>query len=169
MPLGLWKSKWEIHREDMERRSAEHREYIERYREECEKQRAEHRQAMDRHRAETERRDAEHRERMECLAEEMRDERAASEGRWLKLGEEARELREKYDHELTETRRFNREMLTRLDKAFANLQTTLGLMGDEIIAMRGEIHELKGAVDAQTEAIMKLVDRFEDPEGRPPV
>lgn len=138
MPLGLWKSKWEIHREDMER-----------------------------YREETERREAEHRERMERLAEEMQEERAASEGRWLQLGEEARELREKYDHELTETRRFNREMLTRLDKTFANLQTTLGLMGDEIIAMRGELHELKGAVDAQTEAIMKLVDRFEGPEGRP--
>jgi hypothetical protein len=35
--------------------------------------------------------------------------------------------------------------------------------------MRAEIHELKGAVDAQTEAIMRLVDRFEDPQGRPPV
>ena len=46
--------------------------------------------------------------------------------------------------------------------------TTLQLMGDEIIAMRGEIHELKDAVDAQTAAILKLVDRFEDPQGRPP-
>lgn len=35
--------------------------------------------------------------------------------------------------------------------------------------MRQEIHEPRGAVDAQTQAILRLVDRFEDPEGRPPV
>jgi predicted nuclease with TOPRIM domain len=122
MPLGLWKSKWEIHREDMVR-----------HREESERRSAEHRTEMDRYR------------------------------------EETAELREKYDRELAETRRFNREMLVRLEKTYASLGTTLGLMSDEIIAMRGEIHELKGAVDAQTEAIVKWVDRFEEPDGRPPV
>jgi kinesin family protein 4/21/27 len=180
MPLGLWKSKWEIHREDMARLSAEHREDMERYREECEqraaehredmeryreeseRRAAEHREEMDRHRAETERRHAEYRERMERFSEEMREERAAAEGRWLQLGEETSELREKYDHELAETRRFNREMLTRLDKTYANLAMTMQLVVDEL-------HELKLTVRAQTDAIMKLVDRFEDPEGRPPV
>jgi hypothetical protein len=32
-----------------------------------------------------------------------------------------------------------------------------------------ELGELKEAVRAQTAAIMKLVDRFEDTDGRPPV
>jgi predicted nuclease with TOPRIM domain len=158
MPLGLWKSKWEIHREDMARQ-----------REEAERRSAEHDKKMARLTEESERRSAEHREKMDRFYEEMREERAAAESRWLQLGEETGELREKYDRELAEARRFNREMLTRLEKTYAHLGTALGVMGDEVIAMRGEIHELKGAVDAQTEAIMKLVDRFEDPEGRPPV
>jgi RNA binding exosome subunit len=89
--------------------------------------------------------------------------------KWETLAEELREQRADYAREVAEARVFNRELLIRLEKTYANLGTTLGLMGDEMIAMRGEIHELKGAVDAQTEAIMKLVDRFEDSGGRPPV
>jgi len=190
MPLGLWKSKWEIHREDM----ARHREDIERHREECERRSeecerrsaehdekmerlakiserrsTEHREEMERHRKEAEQRDAKHHERMERFSEEMRAERAAAEIRWLQLGDETSELRKKYDRELAETRRFNRKMLTQLDKTYTGLTTALGLLGDEMIAMRGDINELKGSVDAQTEAIMKLVDRFEDLGGRPPV
>jgi hypothetical protein len=132
MPLGLWTSKWEIHREDMAR-----------------------------YREESERRDAEHQERMERFAEEMREERAAAEGRWLQLGEETHELRERYDRELAETRRLNREMLARLDKTYANLTATMQLVVDEL-------HELKLTVRAQTEAILKLVDRFEGWERRWP-
>jgi chromosome segregation ATPase len=140
MPLGLWKSKWVIHREDMEQRGTEHR------------------QEMDRQREKTER-----------FFAEMRAERAKSDERWAEVREECRELRTDYDRELAETRLFNRELLVRMEKTYGNLGTTLHLMGDEMIAMRGEIHELKHSVDAQTAAILKLVDRFEDPGGRPPV
>jgi|GEM_PF-2944401 len=125
MPFGLWKSKWEIHREESARL------------------------------------DAEHRERMERFSEEMREERAAAEGRWLQLGEETSELRAKYDRELAETRRFHREMLAQLDKTYTNLTATMQLVVDEL-------HELKLTVRAQTEAIMKLVDRFEAWERRWP-
>lgn len=83
MPLGLWKSKWEIHREDMEREAAE-------------------------------------------------------------------------------ARQFNRELLIRMEKTYANLGVTLELMGERIEANTEE-------VKAQTDAIMRLVDRFEGSEGRPPV
>ncbi|MBS1891043.1 MAG: hypothetical protein JST59_07110 [Actinobacteria bacterium] len=62
MPLGLWKSKWEIHREDMarhreesEKRSAEHADKMERYREESEKRNAELLEKYDRELAETRR------------------------------------------------------------------------------------------------------------------
>lgn len=140
MPLGLWKSKWEIHREDMER-----------------------------FREDTARRDAEWREEKDRSDADYRVERMKSDERWLELREETRDLRVDYDRELAETRRFNRELLTRLEKTYANLGTTLGLLGDEILAMRGEIHELKSAVDAQTKAILRLVDRFEETDGRPPV
>jgi len=93
----------------------------------------------------------------------------ARKSKWEIVVEELRDQRADYTREVAETRIFNRELLIRLEKTYAGLGTTLSLMGDEIIAMRGEIHELKGAVDAQTDAIMKLLDRFEDPGGRPPV
>jgi hypothetical protein len=144
MPLGLWKSKWEIHREDAER-----------YREEADARDAKHREEAKERDATRSEEAKEHRERMERFSEEMREERKASEGRRLRLGE-------KYDRELAETRRFNREMLTRLDETYANLTATMQLVVDEL-------HEVKLTVRAQTEAILKLVDRFEDPGGRPPV
>jgi hypothetical protein len=42
-------------------------------------------------------------------------------------------------------------------------------MGEQILAMREEVHENTDAVRALTEVILRLVDRFEDAEGRPPV
>jgi chromosome segregation ATPase len=154
MPLGPWKSKWEIHREDMER-----------FREDMGRRDAEFREETDRR----DRRDVEHRQEWERRDAEFRDSRIESDERWIELKEETRELRADYDRELAETRRFNRELLIRLEKTYTNLGSTLQLMGDEIIAMRGEIHDLKSAVDAQTKAILRLVDRFEDTDGRPPV
>jgi chromosome segregation ATPase len=129
MPLGLWKSKWEIHREDVER----YREAVERYREDTERYR-----------------------------EEMREERARSDAEFRDLRSRSDALRADYNSEIEETRRFNRELLIRMEKTYANLRETLELVGDEL-------GELKAAVNAQTRAILKLVDRFEDPEGRPPV
>jgi chromosome segregation ATPase len=111
MPLGLWKSKWEIHRED-----------VDRYREEARR-----------------------------FREEMREVR-----------EETRDLRADYDHEVAESRLFNRELLIRLEKTYENLGTTLKHMGEQIDANTEEVR-------AQTQAILKLVDRFEDTNGRPPV
>jgi seryl-tRNA synthetase len=122
MPLGLWKSKWEIHREDMER-----------------------------FREEVDRRDVEY-----------RGDRARSDERWVELQEETRDLRADYNGEIAETRLFNRELLARLEKTYGNVGATMELVGDEV-------HELKAAVDAQTEAILRLVDRFEGTDGRPPV
>jgi hypothetical protein len=114
MPLGLWKSKWEIHREDMTLFWAE----------------------MDRRREEADR-------------------------RWAEVQEKSDVLRSDYDRELAETRLFNREILLRMEKTYANLNATLVYVGEELA-------ELKAAVNAQTEAIMKLVDRFEEWEKRQP-
>lgn len=133
MPLGLWKSKWEIHREDMER-----------------------------WREEAERRDREWREENQRFRAETREERERSDAHWLGVREECRELRSDYDRELAESRTFNRELLIRLEKTYGDLNATMGYVVDEL-------HELKAAVTAQTQAIMRLVDRFEDTGGRPPV
>lgn len=48
-----------------------------------------------------------------------------------------------------------------MEKTYANLNATLVYVGEELA-------ELKAAVNAQTEAIMKLVDRFEEWERRRP-
>ncbi len=129
MPLGVWKSKWEIHREDMDR----------------------YREDIERHREESEQRDAEYRG-------ELREQRLRSD----LIAAETRDLRADYERELSETRVFNRELLLRMEKTYANLNASLVYVGEEL-------SELKAAVRAQTDAIMRLVDRFEEPEGRPPV
>jgi hypothetical protein len=51
------------------------------------------------------------------------------------------------------------EVLLRMEKTYANLNATLMYVGEELA-------ELKAAVNAQTEAIMKLVDRLEEWEKR---
>jgi hypothetical protein len=137
MPLGLWKSKWEIHREDMTRFWAE----TDRRHEEVQAQ-------MDRRDREFEE------ERSSRAARE-----AVSNSRWTELREKSDELRSDYNRELAEMRRFNTEVLLRMEKTYANLNATLVYVGEELA-------ELKAAVNAQTEAIMKLVDRFEEWEKR---
>lgn len=107
MPLGLWKSKWEIHREEMDRREAERR-------------------------AETERREA------------------------------------KWSEERAESSRRHDEVMAQLKENDRNLTAMLKMVTDELIALRREVHELTDAVHAQTEAILRLIDRFDEFEGRPP-
>jgi hypothetical protein len=48
-----------------------------------------------------------------------------------------------------------------MEKTYANLGTTLQYVGEEV-------GELKAAVRAHTTAVLKLVDRFEEWDGRPP-
>ena len=59
-------------------------------------------------------------------------------------------------------------MLARLQKNEKNIEAALKLMGEQIVAMRKELHECTDAVKAQTQAIFRLVDRFEDPDGQTP-
>lgn len=159
MPLGPWKSKWETHLEEMRARD-------ERFRTETktrdERLRTETKTRDEKFRAEMKERDAkrdqeakEHRERMERFSEEARQERAASEERWLKLSE-------KLDRELAETRRFNRQMLTRLERTYASLDSSLKLMGERIESNTEEVR-------AQTKAIFSLLDHFKGANGGPAV
>ncbi len=93
---------------------------------------------------------------MTRLCAEMDRQRGQAERRWEDLQERSDASRPDYD---AETQRFNREVLLRMEKTYANLNATLVYVGEELA-------ELKAAVNAQTEAIMKLVDRFEDWEKR---
>jgi hypothetical protein len=125
MPLGLWKSKWEIHREDMKR-------YF----------------------AELDRRHAEWREERGRSEERFREERARSEQWWTEFREESRAQ--------------HAELLARLDRNERNIVAMLQTMIDELRAVRREVREATDAVSAGTEAIFKLIDRFDEFEGRPP-
>jgi hypothetical protein len=97
-----------------------------------------------------------HREDMTRLWAEMDQQRREAGVRWRELRERSDASRADYD---AETRLFNSEVLLRMDKTYANLNATLVYVGEELA-------ELKAAVKAQTEAIMKLVDRFEEWEKR---
>jgi hypothetical protein len=171
MAFGLWKSRWEIHREDMAR-----------HREESERRSAEHREEMDRRSKDAELREVKHDEKMERLFADLREDRAAAEERWLQLGDRTGGLLEKYDRELAETRHFNRQMLTRLEKTYFNLGTSLGLVGEQMgfvgeqMGLVGEKLDLMGQrieanteeVKAQTDAIFRLLDHFKGSDGGPP-
>jgi hypothetical protein len=121
MPLGLWKSKWEIHREEMARRDAEWREW----RTKSDEQWAEWRA-----------------ERAEAKAE-----RAKADAEW----------RERHD-----------ELMARLEENHRETMAAFKIAIDELRAVRGGVHDLIDAVKANTEAILKLIDRFDECEGRPP-
>jgi chromosome segregation ATPase len=161
MPLGLWKSKWEIHREDMTRFWSEMDRRHEEVKKEAERRRIEFEAQMQK-------RDGEFQSQIErwTKLQEESDRRWAelqekSDRRWTELQEKSDALREDYNRELAESRQFNREVLLRMEKTYANMNATLVYIGEELA-------ELKAAVKAQTEAIMKLVDRFDEWEGRAP-
>jgi hypothetical protein len=87
---------------------------------------------------------------------EMERQRSEADRRRTELQQKPNATRADYD---AETRLFNSEVLLRMERTYANLNATLVYVGEELA-------ELKAAVNAQTEAIMKLVDRFEDWEKR---
>jgi hypothetical protein len=96
------------------------------------------------------------REEMTRLQADMDREREEAELRWKALQENPNVSCADHDAEM---RRFNTEVLLRMEKTYVNLNATLVYVGEELA-------ELKAAVNAQTEAIMKLVDRFEEWEKR---
>ena len=114
MPFGLWKSKWEIYREEMDRRHAEWQK-------------------------DQDRRDAEW--RTYC---------AKSDEQWA-------EWRERHD-----------ELIARIDKNQQETMAAFEIVIKELRGLRREVHDLTDAVNANTEAILKLIDRFDECEGRPP-
>jgi hypothetical protein len=71
--------------------------------------------------------------------------------------------------EVQEARLFNRELLIRLEQTYANLGGALAGMGATLDRMGDRIDTNTEEVKAQTQAILKLVDRFKEPNGRPPV
>jgi chromosome segregation ATPase len=125
MPLGLWKSRSEICREEMDRRHAERQK-------------------------ETDRRDAEW--RTYC---------AKSDEQWA----EWRAERAKADAEWRES---HAELLNRMDENQRETMAAFKIVIEELRGLRREVHDLIDAVDANTEAILKLIDRFDEWEGRPP-
>jgi hypothetical protein len=78
-------------------------------------------------------------------------------------------LHEQINREAAEARQFNRELLIRLEKTYANLGITLDLMGGQLELMGQRIEANTEEVKAQTKAIMQLLDHFKGSNGGPPV
>jgi hypothetical protein len=129
MPSGLWKSEWQLLREDLNRRDQEWREDLRRRDEQREQERREWR-------VESEARDQEWREWRDA-SEARADER-------------------------------HRELIATLDENGRNIETALEVMTREIVGMRTEVHECTDSVKSQTEGLFRLIDRFDEFEGRRP-
>jgi hypothetical protein len=121
MPLGLWKSKVEIYREENDRRHAEWRE-------------------------EMDRRDAE----------------------WAEWKAERAKVDDERRAESEESRRRYEAFMARIDDNQRETMAAFKIAIDELRAVGREVHDVVDAVNASTEAILRLIDRFDDWEGRPP-
>jgi hypothetical protein len=146
MPLGLWKSKWEIHREEMAI-----------YRQENDRRHAEWREQMDRREAEW---------------AEWKAERAKVNEEWRAKDEDWKAERAKADEEWRakdeESRRRHDALMARIDENHRETMAAFQVAIAELRAVRREVHDLVDAVNANTEAILRLIDRFDEWEGRPP-
>jgi hypothetical protein len=129
MPFGLWKSRWELLLEEMNRRDST-----------------------------------------------WREERAVADADWhdyctrkeAEFAETMRKSDERWDEFILRSEERHAELLDRLDKNHRETLAGLKIAIDELRALRREVRETTDAVEALTEAVLRLIDRFDEYEGRPP-
>ncbi len=103
--------------------------------------------------------------RDEELREEFRVRREESKRRDEKFEqhkEEARQREEKLDRLVEETREFNREILLRNEKVYKGVLIRLEEMGEETRASTAQIKSNTEETRAQTQALLRLIDRFDE-------
>lgn len=110
MPLGLWKSKVEIYREENDRRHAE----------------------------------------------------------WVEWRDEMKRRDDEWREERAEWRKSHDELKAQIDENHRETMAAFKIAIDELRALRREVRDLTDAVNANTEAILRLIDRFDEWEARPP-
>ena len=76
--------------------------------------------------------------------------------------------REEMDRRHAEWREGHDELMARIDENQRETMAAFKIAIDELRALRREVRDLTDAVNANTEAILKLIDRFDQREGRPP-
>jgi hypothetical protein len=143
MPFGLWKSKVEIYREENDRRHAEWREDMGR-------------------------RDAKWREDGVRREAEWREDRARRDAEWSEWKEETRRLNAEWREERAAWLKSHEELRAQIDENHRETMAAFKIVIDELRALRREVRDLTDAVNANTEAILKLIDRFDEWEARPP-
>jgi hypothetical protein len=74
-------------------------------------------------------------------------------------------LREVIRNEQEKTREFNREILLRNEKVYTSVIAEMEKNGEQIVANTEETRENAARTRAGTEAILKLLDRFEGSGG----
>ena len=100
------------------------------------------------------RRDAEFREESQRRAEESRQ-----------RAEESRQREERLDQLVEETREYNREILLRNEKVYTSVLARLDEMGKEIRESTAQIRSNTEESRAQTQVLLRLLDRFDEPGG----
>lgn len=101
------------------------------------------------------------RRRDEEVREEFRQRREESKRRV----EESERRMEESERRTEETREFNREILLRNEKVYTGVLVRLEEMGEEIRASTAQIKSNTEETRAQTQALLKLLDRFGEPGG----
>jgi hypothetical protein len=81
------------------------------------------------------------------------------------LKEFMRGEQEKTLRALEETREFNREILLRNEKVYTSVIADLERMGKQLEAGRREMEEWRKQIRANTEAVLRLLARFDDGGG----
>jgi hypothetical protein len=106
--------------------------------------------------------------KVECYREEN-DRRHAE---WREqMGRRDAEWRQERADAQTERARADKrhdELIARLDKNQQERTAAFKIVVVELRGIRRELNDLIDAVNANTEAILKLIDRFDQGEGRPP-
>jgi len=106
-------------------------------------------------------RDAEFREESGQRAKEA--ERRAKE--FERRAKESRQREERLDRLVEETREYNREILLRNEKVYKSVLVRLEEMGKEIRESTAQIRSSTEESRAQTQALLRLIDRFDEPGG----
>lgn len=184
MPFGLWKSKWELLLEEMNRRDTKWRDERAEVEEKRSEERAKAEAKWREERAATEERQSEERAMAEAArreervaAEEKRnEERAAADAEWreyctrkeAEFTETMRKSDARWDEFIVRSEERHAELLDRLAKNHNETMAGIKIAIEELRALRREVHEGTDAINALTEAVLKLIDRFDEWEGRPP-
>ncbi|OJU81529.1 MAG: hypothetical protein BGO11_17095 [Solirubrobacterales bacterium 70-9] len=112
-----------------------------------------------------------------AAAEESRnEERAAADAEWreyctrkeAEFSERTRITEARWSEFIERSDERHAELMDRLDKSQREAAAGLKIAIDELRATRGDVRDGTDSIEAMAEGVLKLIDRFDEWEGRPP-